>query len=177
MLRPFKWCRVLSLAHRGVPRPFDLSPHKNRGGEFLMLRRAVLILATMALAVVALSGVALAVNKVGTFRPDTLIGTNQVDRIYGLGAADRIAARAGNDDCYGGSGADTIFCGDGNDRIDGGFGEDELYGQAGNDTISAADGQRDLVNCGAGVDTAYVDELDDFAANCENLFVAQQPRV
>ena len=137
-----------------------------------MLRRAVLILVTMALGVVALSGVALAVNKVGTFRPDTLIGTNQADRIYGLGAKDTLRGLGGNDDCYGGSGADNIRCGAGNDRIDGGFGEDMLFGALGNDTISAADGKVDQVNCGEGDDTVYVDGLDVDVVNddCEHVF-------
>jgi Ca2+-binding RTX toxin-like protein len=143
-----------------------------------MLRRALLILATMSLGVLMLSGVALARDIPGTFAPDDLEGTNQADRIYGLGAADTITGKAGNDDCYGGSGADTIRCGDGNDRIDGGFGEDDLFGGPGDDTISAADGQEDRVSCGQGTDTAYVDELDVVVDNplsrCETVFVAQE---
>jgi Ca2+-binding RTX toxin-like protein len=66
----------------------------------------------------------------------------------------------------------VIRCGAGNDRIDGGFGEDDLFGGGGNDTISAADGRVDLVDCGEGDDTAYVDKLDDPVVNCENVFVA-----
>jgi Ca2+-binding RTX toxin-like protein len=143
-----------------------------------MLRRAILILATMSLGVLMLSGVALARDIQGTFGPDDLEGTNQADRIYGLGAADTITGKAGNDDCYGGSGADTIRCGDGNDRIDGGFGEDKLFGGPGDDTISAADGQMDRVSCGQGTDTAYVDEfdvvVDNLLSRCENVFLAEE---
>jgi hypothetical protein len=40
------------------------------------MRRAVLVLAGMALALLLASGVALALNKVGTNGPDTLKGTN-----------------------------------------------------------------------------------------------------
>ena len=40
------------------------------------MRRAVLMLALMAATLVVASGVALAVNKVGTNGPDTLRGTN-----------------------------------------------------------------------------------------------------
>jgi Ca2+-binding RTX toxin-like protein len=141
-----------------------------------MIRRALLILATMSLGVLMLSGVALAENIRGTFGPDDLEGTDQADRIYGLGAADTIRGLQGNDDCYGGSGADTIGCGAGNDRIDGGFGEDNLSGGPGDDTISAADGQEDRVSCGLGNDTAYVDELDVVVdsplSRCENVFPA-----
>jgi Ca2+-binding RTX toxin-like protein len=140
-----------------------------------MLRRAILILATMSLGVLMLSGVALARDITGTFGDDLRIGTNQADRIYGLGGKDTIIGRGGPDDCYGGSGMDVVRCGSGNDRIDGGFGEDELFGRAGDDTISAADGQEDQVNCGAGDDTAYVDQLDVVDPNCENVFVAVPP--
>jgi Ca2+-binding RTX toxin-like protein len=137
-----------------------------------MLRRVVLLCGTLLVGVLLLSGVALAENIRGTFGSDDLTGTNQKDRIYGLGAADTLRGLAGNDDCYGGSGADTIRCGFGNDRIDGGFGLDDLFGGLGDDTILAADGQRDRVDCGLGTDTAYVDELDEVAANCEEVFVA-----
>jgi Ca2+-binding RTX toxin-like protein len=123
--------------------------------------------------VIVLSGVALAVDKSGTFEDDVLPGTSQLDRIYGLGAADTIRAKEGNDDCYGGSGDDEVRCGPGNDRIDGGFGEDDLFGGAGNDTISAADGRVDQINCGPGDDTAYVDEHDVYDdVNCEEVFGA-----
>jgi Ca2+-binding RTX toxin-like protein len=139
-----------------------------------MLRQMVLLFGGMLLVgVIVASGVALAADIRGTFGKDNLPGTNQNDRIYGLGAADTLTGNGGNDDCYGGSGADTISCGAGNDRIDGGFGQDNMFGGDGNDTILAADGQVDQVDCGAGDnDTAYVDELDDPVVNCENVFVA-----
>jgi hypothetical protein len=43
-----------------------------------------------------------------------------------------------------------------------------LLGGAGNDVINARDGQRDLVNCGSGVDTAVVDKLDR-VVGCEHV--------
>jgi Ca2+-binding RTX toxin-like protein len=143
-----------------------------------MLRRVVLLCGALLVGVILLGGVALAKDIRGTFKQDNLLGTLQMDRIYGLGAADTISGRAGNDDCYGGSGADEIRCGAGNDRIDGGFGEDDLFGGPDNDTILAADGQFDYVNCGTGDDTAYVDEIDDVepAQNriCEHIFEATE---
>jgi Ca2+-binding RTX toxin-like protein len=134
----------------------------------------VLLGGMLLVGVIVLGGVALAEDIKGTFGPDPdLTGTNQKDRIYGLGAADTIAGRAGNDDCYGGSGFDEVSCGNGNDRIDGGFGEDVLSGGPGNDTILAADGRVDRVDCGLGDnDTAYVDEEDVDVVNCENVFLA-----
>ena len=139
-----------------------------------MLRRVILLLGgTLLVGVIVLGGVALAQDIRGTFGQDDLEGTNQLDRIYGLGAADTITAFEGNDDCYGGSGADDIDCGGGNDRIDGGFGFDELFGGPNNDTISAADGFEDNVDCGTGTnDTAYVDNQDT-VVNCENVWEAQ----
>jgi hypothetical protein len=56
-----------------------------------MLRRVVLLLGGMMLVgVIVLGGVALAQDIRGTFGQDDLEGTNQLDRIYGLGAADTI---------------------------------------------------------------------------------------
>jgi Ca2+-binding RTX toxin-like protein len=144
-----------------------------------MLRRMVLLGGALLVAVIVLSGVALAKDIRGTFKQDELTGTNQLDRIYGLGAGDTIVGLGGNDDCYGGSGFDEVRCGPGNDRVDGGFGEDDLFGGPDNDKILAADGKVDYVNCGLGDnDTAYVDVEDDVdpaqAAACENLFVVQE---
>jgi Ca2+-binding RTX toxin-like protein len=141
-------------------------------GVLLVLRRTVLLGGALLVAVIVLSGVALAEDLRGTFGPDNLEGSNQKDRIYGLGAKDTLRGLGGNDDCYGGSGADNIRCGAGNDRIDGGFGEDMLFGALGNDTISAADGKVDQVNCGEGDDTVYVDELDVVNPDCEEVFTA-----
>jgi Ca2+-binding RTX toxin-like protein len=139
-----------------------------------MLRRMVLLGGMLVVGVIVLSRVALAEDIRGTFEPDVLEGSAQMDRIYGLGAADTISGKAGNDDCYGGSGTDEISCEGGEDRIDGGFGYDELLGGAGNDTISAADGQKDQVDCGVGEnDTAYVDERDEPVDNCEEVFLAR----
>jgi Ca2+-binding RTX toxin-like protein len=144
-----------------------------------MLRRMVLLCGVLLVGAMVLGGVALAKNISGTFGRDNLLGTTQLDRIYGLGAPDTIRGRAGNDDCYGGSSPDVVRCGAGDDRIDGGFGEDALFGGPDNDTILAADGQFDYVNCGLGDnDTAYVDVADDVdpaqATICEHIFEATE---
>ncbi len=104
-----------------------------------MRLRALLIVATLLLGVLVLSGVALAVTKtcttnnscVGTHGPDKLSGNNSANQISGLG------------------GPDTVISG------------------GGNDTISVADGYKDAVNCGLGTDMVYVDELDVVNADCE----------
>ena len=143
-----------------------------------MLRRVVLLGGALLVGVLLVGGVALAKDIRGTFGKDNLEGTNQLDRIYGLGAADTITAFEGNDDCYGGSGADDINCGGGKDRIDGGFGVDDLFGGPGNDRIIATDGRVDRVNCGTGDDTAYIDPDDVVEPAqdqiCEHIFVATE---
>jgi hypothetical protein len=65
------------------------------------------------------------------------------------------------DDLYGGRGWDDLIGGFGPDYIVGGQGQDELYSNSGNDRIEAAEGQRDLIDCGPGnFDRASVDEQD-----------------
>ena len=49
------------------------------------MRRVAIVVAAMALALLLASGVAWAVNKVGTNGPDTLRGTNGVDNLLGEG--------------------------------------------------------------------------------------------
>jgi Ca2+-binding RTX toxin-like protein len=56
----------------------------------------------MALTLLAASGVALAVNKIGTNGPDTLRGTNGDDNLSGRGGNDVLFALGGNDDLLGG---------------------------------------------------------------------------
>jgi len=60
------------------------------------VRRLVLLLAVMALAMLMASGVALAVNEVGTDGPDTLRGTNGDDNLVGRGGNDRLLSLAGD---------------------------------------------------------------------------------
>src|SRR5919112_1225242 len=68
-----------------------------------MMRRTILLMATMALTLLVASGVALAVTRIGTDGPDTLRGTK------------------GNDDVIGSinkpADVDVIVCGSGFDRV------------------------------------------------------------
>jgi Ca2+-binding RTX toxin-like protein len=68
------------------------------------MRRVVLMLGAMALALLLASGVALAVNKVGTNGPDTLRGTNKADNLLGKGGNDRLLSLGGRDNLLGGTG-------------------------------------------------------------------------
>ena len=67
-----------------------------------MTKRAILVMATVALTLLAASGVALAVTRIGTDGPDTLRGTNGADQLVGKGGNDILLALAGNDTLLGG---------------------------------------------------------------------------
>ena len=139
-----------------------------------MMRRTILLVATMALTLLAASGVALAVNKIGTDGPDILRGTNGDDNLYGLGGNDILLALAGNDNLLGGPGKDIVnggslvepfgghknlAGGDGNDAVQGGLGSDNLVGGDGNDFMVGGDDQhpgKDTLSGGAGSDVIWV---------------------
>ena len=76
------------------------------------MRRVILLLTMMAATLVVASGVALAVNKMGTNGPDTLKGTNGADKLLGNGGNDTLFALAGNDNLLGGAGKDEVLGGD-----------------------------------------------------------------
>ncbi len=115
------------------------------------MRRVVLVLAAMALALLLASGVALAVNKLGTNGPDTLRGTNKADNLLGRGGNDILIALAGDDNLQGERGKDIVFGGterrlsggyknmvggSGNDSVIGGRGSDNVLGEEGNDLVA-----------------------------------------
>lgn len=66
----------------------------------------------------------------------------------------------GNDDLTGAEGDDRISGGAGNDRLDGRGGSDHLTGEAGADTLIGLDGVADVLDCGADVDAAAADAID-----------------
>jgi Ca2+-binding RTX toxin-like protein len=141
------------------------------------MRRIILLISTMALTVLVASGVALAVNKIGTNDPDTLRGTNGADNLLGNGANDVLYALGGRDNLLGGEGKDWLLGGNerrpfgaegdknmvggpGNDGLLGGIGSDNTLGGSGNDFLNgdigsdrAVGGQgRDLIEGWTGSD-------------------------
>jgi Ca2+-binding RTX toxin-like protein len=135
------------------------------------MRRVAIVLAATALALLLSSGVALAVNKVGTNGPDTLRGTSGADNLLGKGGNDILLALAGNDNLLGGPGKDIVLGGTlhralggnknlaggrGNDVIGGGNDSDNVVGGSGNDLMSDGtvedDHSRDILSGGAGKD-------------------------
>jgi len=106
------------------------------------------MLALIAALLVVASGVALAKDFLGTEQGERIVGTKHADRISALGGDDVVLG-------YGGP-----------DKIRGGEDNDKQYGGRGNDIIYSEGDFRDLVNCGAGTDTAYVDSKDR-VVDCE----------
>jgi Ca2+-binding RTX toxin-like protein len=126
-------------------------------------------------------------ERAGTESGDVLIGTGASDRIVGRPGDDLIRGRHGADCLFGQEGNDRIFGGRGDDRLSGGMGKDRLSGARGDDrlsggrgddrlsgargkdspaggrgrdTIYAADGTRETVRCGRGVDRVKADRHD-----------------
>ena len=140
------------------------------------MRRVVLVLVAMALALLLASGVAWAVNKIGTDGPDTLRGTNGDDNLIGKGGNDRLFGLHGRDTLLGGPGKDLVdthptgsrtgdknlLGGPGNDIVFGGWGSDKVVGEEGNDLLPdgpVRDVALDIVSGGAGSDVIFVASL------------------
>ena len=90
-----------------------------------------------------------------------------------------MAGGPGDDNQDGGDGNDVIFANLGRDTTNGGPGNDRLFalikqdvtgpgdvagdtvsGDDGDDVIRVRDGEQDVVNCGTGFDTAFLDNAD-----------------
>jgi len=108
----------------------------------------VLVLAAMALSLLLASGVAWAVNEIGTNGPDTLRGTNADDNLLGKGGNDVLFGLGGSDNLVGGPGKDWVL--GGNERRPGG-GDKNLLGESGNDAVLGGRGSDNMVG-GAGND-------------------------
>ncbi len=117
------------------------------------MRRVAFVLMAMALALVLASGVALAVNKVGTDGPDTLRGTNRADNLLGMGGNDVLFGLGGGDNLLGGEGRDVVLGGN-ESRPQGG--DKNLVGGPGNDIVAT----------GKGSDNAVGGEGNDYLFEC-----------
>jgi Ca2+-binding RTX toxin-like protein len=131
------------------------------------MRRVILLLALMAATLVVASGVAWAVNKVGTNGPDTLRGTNGDDNLVGLGGNDDLFGLGGSDNLVGGEGKDWVLGGNerrplgGDKNLDGGPGNDGVLGGNGSDDLVGGSGN-DAVDGGRDSDSAAGEEGRDF---------------
>jgi N-acetylglucosamine-6-sulfatase len=104
----------------------------------------------------------------GSELANRLRGTVAFDYMCANGGPDRVQARSGNDVLYGGHGNDLLYGEGGHDRIYPGLGLDRVSGGIGQDVIHAADGRRDVIGCGDGLDTVYVNP-GDVVSGCERI--------
>jgi Ca2+-binding RTX toxin-like protein len=111
--------------------------------------------------------------------PDRMWGGPGNDRSWGQNGNDLMGGGWGDDLQWGGPGDDTIYAGAGRDETWGEDGDDHLWALArvdvhgpndvegdtlhggnGNDVFRTRDGERDVIDCGPGVDTALIDFKD-----------------
>jgi RTX calcium-binding nonapeptide repeat (4 copies) len=159
------------------------------------VRRLILLMAAMAAALVAASGVAYALTFTcgdlqtdpdpggectGTPQDDIITGTSESDTIHGRSGSDQLFGELGNDTLFGDGRGDTLSGGGGSNQYHGASGPDtiianessgldeveEIFAGPGNDVINAFDGQPDVIDCGSGADRVSIDSADDLALNC-----------
>jgi Ca2+-binding RTX toxin-like protein len=119
------------------------------------MRRAMLFLVGVCVAMTIGAGVALAVSVSGAFT-----GTNQSETINGSSSNDRIAGGGGNDTINGRGGKDRLF---------GDFGNDTLKGSSDDDFLNVADNTNgDSVDAGGGTNKCVVDVGDIIDPNGVN---------
>jgi Ca2+-binding RTX toxin-like protein len=121
------------------------------------MRRTLLLLTTMALALLMASSVALALNRIsctggscyGTSGDDSMSGTAGSDNMVGYEGNDTLNGRGGGDNLTGDAETGTL----GNDTLNGGGGDDELGDRFGTNTLIG----------GAGSDYFYADYAAQYA--------------
>lgn len=91
---------------------------------------------------------------------DQLFGRRGHDILKGFDGDDLLDGGLGNDKLYGGRGKDKLIGGKGNDKLVGGPDKDVMRAGAGSDQINAADGVKEVVDCGSGTDTVTADHND-----------------
>ena len=130
----------------------------------MAIRKTILVLASVALAVLVVGGAAWAANVQGTGGDDVLSGTENRDTINPFDGNDTVRALGGNDDVRHSFGNDTIYGGAGNDTLRGGRGNDAIYGGPGKDLIDCAYLE---TRSGDVADTAYYTPGQDTVVDCK----------
>jgi RTX calcium-binding nonapeptide repeat (4 copies) len=105
---------------------------------------------------------------------DELDGGADADLLDGKDDDDVVSGADGDDFVIGGAGKDSLFGGPGNDILSDGLGKNAYSAGPGDDTISARQSIGEKVNCGPGVDIAYVDKKDK-TTGCEQMLEAAPP--
>ena len=128
------------------------------------MSKAILMLATMAKAMLLASGVALAASVKGTGGDDVLYGTEFRDTIIPFDGKDTVYSLGGNDAVRHSFGDDLIYGGAGNDTLRGGRGSDVIYGGPGKDLIDCA---YKATRAGDVADSAYYTPGEDTVVDCK----------
>ena len=130
------------------------------------MKKMVLLLASMALAVLLAGGVALAANLRGDGLDNVLTGTESRDTIDPFDGNDTVYALGGDDDVRHNFGDDTIHGGAGNDTLRSGRGVDTIYDGPGKDLLDCAylETHADDV-----ADTAYADS-EHTVVDCKDVY-------
>jgi Ca2+-binding RTX toxin-like protein len=123
--------------------------------EGSLMRRTILLMATMTLATFVVGGVAFALDFTcdgpldadtdpgecrGTTDADSITGTSRTDFIDALAGNDTVNARAGDDVVIGREGQDMIHGRGGEDEVVGDVGSDTLFGESAHDTLNGGGG-------------------------------------
>src|SRR3712207_6540343 len=143
-----------------------------------MRRRAVLLLVTTALALIAAGGIALAATFTCTANPcdgttddDVITGTVNAETINGKAGNDEISGRDANDTLNGEDGTDTLHGEIGDDWLNGGDGPDQLFGEYGYDHLTGGAGNGSI---DGGANDPSIRSTTDFDYHTDNG--GQEPR-
>ena len=118
--------------------------------SYVRLCKVLIIGGALLIVLAFLASSAQAKLIIGTSASETLRGTGRADIIKAKGGDDTVKAFAAADRIVAGGGADVVFAGAGKDHID------------------LIDNRADVVFCGDGIDTVWIDSRD-FLNDCENV--------
>lgn len=99
-------------------------------------------------------------NILGSIDVDTLYGNGGDDQLYGFGEDDFLYGGDGDDTLFGGSGDDELHGNAGKDHLRGGFGNDFLYGDEGDDILEGGRDD-DFLSGGVGDDRLFGGDGND----------------
>lgn len=120
----------------------------------------------------------------GTMGSDKISGEGGTDKLFGTGGKDTISGGSGDDFIQGDLGNDTLNGNSGNDSVQGGAGSDIINGDDGNDLLIASfvnssmsirDFAPDIIACGTGNDTAFINVSDNDTASSDCETVINSP--
>ena len=120
----------------------------------------------------------------GTMADDTIRGKGGSDNLFGVAGNDDIGGGSGNDFIQGDSGNDNLTGDGGNDYVQGGSGIDTINGGPGNDTLISSfitgsttvrDFEPDNIICGDGLDTAFINLVDNDTVSSDCEIVVSTP--